>query len=74
MTNPSKCAVCGVSASLKCMACKQVYYCGKDHQKIHWKKGHKAECKCYEVNCYKLFLKTVSNIQVLLNTFEKIFF
>ncbi|XP_075159694.1 SET and MYND domain containing, arthropod-specific, member 2 [Haematobia irritans] len=49
MTNSSKCAVCGVPASLKCMACKQVFYCGKDHQKIHWKKGHKAECKCYEI-------------------------
>ncbi|XP_013119232.1 SET domain-containing protein SmydA-8 [Stomoxys calcitrans] len=49
MTNSSKCAVCGVSASLKCMACKQVFYCGKEHQKIHWKKGHKAECKCYEI-------------------------
>ncbi|XP_023303762.2 SET domain-containing protein SmydA-8 [Lucilia cuprina] len=49
MTNSSKCAVCGVPASLKCMACKQVYYCGKEHQKIHWKKGHKAECKCYEI-------------------------
>ncbi|XP_005177231.2 SET domain-containing protein SmydA-8 [Musca domestica] len=49
MTTPNRCAVCEVPASLKCMACKQVFYCGKEHQKIHWKKGHKAECKCYEV-------------------------
>lgn len=47
MTNT--CAVCGVPAHQKCGGCKNVSYCGKEHQKIHWKKGHKAECKCYEV-------------------------
>ncbi|KAI9588022.1 SET domain-containing protein SmydA-8 [Glossina fuscipes] len=49
MTNVGKCAVCGTYASLKCIACKKVYYCGKEHQKIHWKKGHKSDCKCYEI-------------------------
>ncbi|XP_036326131.1 SET domain-containing protein SmydA-8-like [Rhagoletis pomonella] len=49
MTNPGKCAVCGVTAAQKCGGCRNVVYCGKEHQIIHWKKGHKAECKCYEV-------------------------
>lgn len=50
MTSPGKCAVCGVAASQKCGGCRNVVYCGKEHQIVHWKKGHKAECKCYEVN------------------------
>ncbi|XP_050334966.1 SET domain-containing protein SmydA-8 [Bactrocera neohumeralis] len=49
MTNPGNCAVCGVAASQKCGGCRNVVYCGKEHQIIHWKKGHKAECKCYEI-------------------------
>uniref|UniRef100_W8B5D3 Protein msta, isoform A n=1 Tax=Ceratitis capitata TaxID=7213 RepID=W8B5D3_CERCA len=49
MTNQGKCAVCGVAASQKCGGCRNVVYCGKEHQIIHWKKGHKGECKCYEV-------------------------
>ncbi|XP_055907545.1 SET domain-containing protein SmydA-8 [Eupeodes corollae] len=49
MTNPTHCPICRTAATLKCAGCKSVVYCGKEHQKIHWKKGHKAECKCYEV-------------------------
>ncbi|XP_055678969.1 SET domain-containing protein SmydA-8-like [Lutzomyia longipalpis] len=45
----SSCAVCGVEANLKCGGCKNVVYCGKDHQKVHWRKGHKAMCKCVEL-------------------------
>ncbi|XP_053954619.1 SET domain-containing protein SmydA-8 [Anastrepha ludens] len=49
MANPDKCAFCGVAATQKCGGCRNVVYCGKEHQVMHWKKGHKAQCKCYEV-------------------------
>ena len=29
----------------QCVACKQVWYCGSDCQKRHWKAGHKEVCK-----------------------------
>ena len=38
------CMFCGAGASLRCSACKLVYYCCKDHQKKHWKE-HKKKCK-----------------------------
>jgi len=38
------CEVCGRSyPSLKCSRCKAVQYCGKGHQKTHWK-YHKGKC------------------------------
>ena len=41
------CAVCGdrMHKVLKCSACKSVSYCGKEHQRQHWKAGHKHQCK-----------------------------
>ena len=39
------CGVCGVPASAKCSLCSKVAYCGKAHQRVHWKAGHKAVCK-----------------------------
>mmetsp|Transcript_50595 Transcript_50595/g.122093 ORF Transcript_50595/g.122093 Transcript_50595/m.122093 type:complete len:628 (-) Transcript_50595:294-2177(-) len=39
------CWVCGRTLGLKgCSKCKSVCYCGRDHQILHWKQGHKAEC------------------------------
>ena len=32
------------SALRKCSKCKLARYCCRDHQMLHWKKGHKAEC------------------------------
>ncbi|CAE8598956.1 unnamed protein product [Polarella glacialis] len=29
----------------KCSGCRMVYYCGKECQASHWKKGHKRVCK-----------------------------
>lgn len=43
------CEYCGVPADHKCASCKLVYYCGKEHQILDWKKGHKNICKTYEV-------------------------
>lgn len=43
------CVVCGVYALLKCGGCKNAVYCGKYHQKFDWKRGHKIQCKCFEV-------------------------
>ena len=42
--------MCGSLAGLKCSGCGLKIYCSKDHQKVDWKKMHKNECKCYEVN------------------------
>lgn len=47
------CVICGIPAGLKCGGCKNVVYCGKDHQKLDWKGGHKKQCKCFEVNYSK---------------------
>ncbi|KAJ8923004.1 hypothetical protein NQ315_001552 [Exocentrus adspersus] len=44
----SVCAECGEKAELKCSACKLVAYCGKEHQKKHWK-VHKSLCRPFEV-------------------------
>ena len=39
------CAVCGDWASQRCKGCMKVRYCSRKHQKEHWKKQHKYECK-----------------------------
>lgn len=44
------CGYCKEEASLLCIACKNVYYCGKEHQLLDWKKGHRAQCKSFEVS------------------------
>jgi len=37
------CAVCRELSKVRCSACKNVWYCGEEHQKEHWK-IHKVEC------------------------------
>ena len=38
------CAVCGTRKQIqRCGRCKAVAYCGKDHQRVHWK-IHKESC------------------------------
>ncbi|XP_075230843.1 SET and MYND domain containing, arthropod-specific, member 2 isoform X2 [Lycorma delicatula] len=44
-----KCAVCAEEAHQQCAGCKTVFYCGRDHQKTHWKQCHKTECCCYKI-------------------------
>jgi hypothetical protein len=40
------CSWCGAASPelLRCGRCKQVWYCGVEHQRAAWKAGHKQEC------------------------------
>lgn len=35
---------CHAEAEMTCSRCKTVRYCGKNHQALHWKSGHKLRC------------------------------
>lgn len=39
------CVTCGARGPLSCGNCKKVSYCCRKHQLLHWKNGHKKECK-----------------------------
>ena len=39
------CNICELKALHHCNGCKQVSYCGKKCQEIHWKIGHKNNCQ-----------------------------
>ena len=41
---PKLCRVCGLHGSKQCSKCHAINYCGKEHQVIDWKNGHKDEC------------------------------
>ena len=40
----SVCAVCGCAGDKRCAKCHSRTYCGRDHQVIDWKAGHKQTC------------------------------
>ena len=42
------CPVCHQAARKVCSRCKQVWYCGKEHQKEHWRL-HKHACSIHDV-------------------------
>ena len=42
---PSLCCVCGSPGPSRCGQCLSVNYCSSYHQLIHWKNGHKVDCK-----------------------------
>lgn len=46
----NKCEYCGVDAGQQCAGCKLVFYCGREHQILDWKRSHRSKCKCYEVS------------------------
>lgn len=48
-SNPNICAVCKIPASQICAGCKSVFYCNREHQKKHWKEGHRNNCSSYKV-------------------------
>ncbi|XP_033158572.1 SET domain-containing protein SmydA-8 [Drosophila mauritiana] len=48
-TSLTSCALCQAKASQLCAACRNVVYCSREHQKEHWKKGHRSECQCFEI-------------------------
>jgi len=42
-----RCRVCGKydkKTSKKCSCCETAYYCCREHQKQHWKNGHREKC------------------------------
>jgi pre-rRNA-processing protein TSR4 len=45
------CVICGSSGPLSCANCKVAAYCSKAHQQLHWKAGHKLECKTGMLVC-----------------------
>lgn len=49
MSSKNMCAVCKVPATQICAGCKNVYYCNRDHQKKHWKEGHKNNCCSFKI-------------------------
>jgi hypothetical protein len=54
-TSTETCGSCGLPASLVCGGCGQVAYCSKDHQKAHWKAGHKTNCKAYKIEKHPVY-------------------
>lgn len=40
----SICVVCGLYGDKTCAECRNVCYCSKEHQKMHWTAGHKLAC------------------------------
>ena len=46
--NEVQCALCHNPANQRCTGCHITFYCGKEHQKLHWKK-HKNNCCAFKV-------------------------
>ncbi|KPL94077.1 programmed cell death protein 2-like protein [Sarcoptes scabiei] len=45
------CSVCGIDAKSFCSKCRQSWYCCREHQLAHWKKGgHKQNCSNEKVD------------------------
>ncbi|XVE83071.1 hypothetical protein DITRI_Ditri16bG0057400 [Diplodiscus trichospermus] len=41
----NQCAVCFAPTTTRCSQCKSVHYCSGKCQIIHWRQGHKDECR-----------------------------
>lgn len=46
VTDRHLCAICDQHCLLKCSGCRIVWYCSKEHQKLHWKR-HKLDCQLF---------------------------
>ncbi|XP_061372049.1 ubiquitin carboxyl-terminal hydrolase 16-like [Gastrolobium bilobum] len=44
-TQNNQCAVCYFPATARCSQCKLVRYCSFECQTVHWRQGHKLECR-----------------------------
>ncbi|XP_033224422.1 SET domain-containing protein SmydA-8-like isoform X2 [Belonocnema kinseyi] len=42
------CAMCKSSAKQKCSGCRSVFYCNREHQKLHWKE-HSKKCIAFRL-------------------------
>jgi hypothetical protein len=43
-TPTSVCAKCSRISTTRCSACKAVFYCSPECQRVHWREIHRAEC------------------------------
>lgn len=43
------CDYCGAPATLVCSTCNRAYYCSRECQRYHWKRGHRLVCSAYTV-------------------------
>lgn len=41
----NQCAVCYFPSTARCSQCKSVRYCSFECQTVHWRQGHKLECR-----------------------------
>jgi len=60
-----ECDACGYGGTgiSRCSRCESAFYCGKECQKIAWKKGHKLACSTMKEDCER----TGKEIVTLLN-------
>lgn len=69
MKGATRCAICNVETALKCQGCVQRgaseirFYCGKEHQAIDWKNGHKHVCYVKKVNLIYQFKITLIGVE-----------
>ncbi|XP_012081651.1 ubiquitin carboxyl-terminal hydrolase 17 isoform X2 [Jatropha curcas] len=42
---PHQCAVCFCPTTTRCSQCKSVHYCSGKCQIVHWRRGHKDQCR-----------------------------
>ena len=43
-----KCIICKKKSVLKCRACRRIFYCCREHQRLDWKR-HKYECHYHRI-------------------------
>ncbi|KAA8538172.1 hypothetical protein F0562_027780 [Nyssa sinensis] len=47
--SPYQCAVCFCPTTTRCARCKAVRYCSGKCQIVHWRQGHKEECRPFTI-------------------------